>query len=223
MKLLDRRGRFVGIPGCLTLLGISRTNDPFPGLCFPLGDHVLSVLDAHPEIRTIYLVSRWSVYAQGTRFEHSPTARQTLVVDAESPGASLAENPRAFARALERTIAELQRRGLKIVMLTQIPDIGYHVSIASVMAGRLDRDIDLRTSRAEYEAFQRSTTEILAPHAKQGEIALVPLEDLFCDDDFCRITTQDGLPAYWDDNHVSRRGALELAPELAELLRRADP
>jgi peptidoglycan/LPS O-acetylase OafA/YrhL len=223
MTLLNRRGIFVGIPGCLTLLGISRTNAPFPELCFPLGDHVLPTLDEHPDIRTVYLVSRWSIYAQGTRFEHSPTARQTLVVDAESPGASLDENPRAFARALNRTIAELQRRGLKVVVLNQIPDIGYHVSIASVMAARLDRDIDLRTSRAEYEAFQRSTAEILGPHTAQGKIALVPLQDLFCDDKTCRITTQDGLPAYWDDNHVSRRGAVELAPVLAEMLRRADP
>ena len=223
MKLLDRRGRFVGIPGCLTLLGISRTNDPFPGLCFPLGDHVLTILDQNPEIRTVYLVSRWSIYAQGTRFEHSPTARRTTVVDAESPGASLAENPRAFARAFERTIAEFRRRGLQVVVLNQIPDIGYHVSIASVMAARLDRDIDLRTSRAEYEAFQHSTAGIIRPYAARGEIALVPLEDLFCNAEICRITTRDGLPAYWDDNHVSRRGALELAPDLAELLRRADP
>ena len=223
MRLLDRRGLFVGIPGCLTLLEISRTNDPFPGLCFPLGNHVLSILDENPQIRTVYLVSRWSVYAQGTRFEHSPTARQTLVVDAESPGASQAENQSAFARALDRTIAELRRRGLKVVVLNQIPDIGYHVSIASVMAGRLDREIDLRTTRAEYEAFQRSTADILGPHAARGEIALVPLQDLFCDDKVCRITTQDGLPAYWDDNHISRRGALELAPALADLLRRADP
>lgn len=223
LKELDRGGRFIGIPGCLTLLGISRTNDPFPGLCFPLGDEVLATLDENPQIRSVYLVSRWSVYAQGTRFEHSPTAPQTTVVDAESPGASLAENPRAFARALERTVAELRRRGLKVVVLTQIPDIGYHVSIASVMAARLGRDIDLRTSRAEYEDFQRSTAEILAPHVARGEIALVPLQDLFCDGTTCRITTGDGLPAYWDDNHVSRRGARELAPGLAGLLRLADP
>ena len=108
------------------------------------------------------------------------------------------------------------------MVLNQIPDIGYHVSIASVMAARLDRDIDLRTSRAEYEAFQHSTAGIIGPYAARGEIALVPLEDLFCNAEICRITTQDGLPAYWDDNHVSRRGALELAPDLAELLRRAD-
>ena len=36
---------------------------------------------------------------------------------------------------------------------------------------------------------------------------------------FRRVTTRDGLPAYWDDNHLSRRGARELAPELAEVLR----
>ncbi|RCW81068.1 acyltransferase family protein [Paracoccus lutimaris] len=219
MKLLDRGGLYVGIPGCAPLLEMSRANEPFPSLCFPLGNHVLSVLDEHPDIRTVYLVSRWSIYAQGKRFKHSPTARQTLIVDAESSGASLAENPRVFARALDRTIAELRRRGLKVVVLNQVPDIGYHVSIATVMAGRLQRDIDLRTSRAEYDDFYRSTAAILAPHAKRDEITLVPLEDLLCDQTMCRITTQEGLPAYWDDNHLSRRGARELAPGLADLLR----
>ena len=219
MKILDRRGLYVGIPGCASLLGLSRVNQPFPQLCFPLGDHVLSVLDTHPDIRTVYLVSRWSVYAQGIRFQHSPTARMTMVIDAESPGPDLAENPRAFGRALERTIVELRRRGLKVVVVTQVPDIGYHVSIATVMNARLGRVLDLRTSRAEHDAHQASSHEMFQPFVAKGDITLARLDELLCDDQMCQITTQDGLPAYWDDNHLSRRGARELAPGLAELLR----
>ncbi|WP_347268292.1 acyltransferase family protein [Paracoccus sp. (in: a-proteobacteria)] len=219
MASLGRGGQYVGIPGCVTLLGLSRANDPFPGLCFPLGDHVLSILDSNPGIRTVYLVSRWSVYAQGVRFQHAPTARQSLVIDAQSPAPSLEENPRAFRRALARTLAEFSRRGLKVVVVNQVPDVGYHVSIAMVMTARTHRDLDLRTRREEYEDFQRSTAAIFAPHAARGEIELLPLEDLLCDASLCRVTTRDGLPAYWDDNHLSRRGSLELAPGLAALLR----
>ncbi|UFM67198.1 acyltransferase (plasmid) [Paracoccus sp. MA] len=220
MRSLDRRGLFVGIPGCVSLLGLTRTSEPFPRLCYPLGDHVLSLLDERPDIRTVYLVSRWSVYAQGMRFKHAPTARQSLIVDPESPGPSLPENPRAFRRALDRTIAEFRRRGLEIVVVNQVPDVGYHVSIATVMTARTHRKLDLRTSREEYQAFQHSTRAIFAPYAARKDIALLPLEQLFCEGAMCRITTRDGLPAYWDDNHLSRRGALELAPALAELLRR---
>ncbi len=219
MARLGRRGIFVGIPGCVTLLGLSRANAPFPQLCPPLGQHVLSVLDKNPQIRTVYLVSRWAVYAQGLRFRHAPTARQTLVIDAESPAPALDENPRAFARALDRTIAELRRRGLKVVVIEQVPDVGYHVSTAMVMTRRTRRELELRPSRAEYDAFQGSTDALFAPRIARGEISVVSLADLLCDAAMCRVTTRDGLPAYWDDNHLSRRGARELAPELAEVLR----
>lgn len=216
---LGRRGVFIGIPGCAPLLGLSRTSPPFPQLCFPLGERVLSVLDAHPGIDTVYLVGRWAIYAQGRRFMKSASIEPTLVVDGESPGPSLGENPRAFARALDRTVAELRGRGLKVVVLHQVPDAGYHVSIASVMAARMQRDIDLRPTRAEHQEFQRPTRDILAARAARGDIALVPLDELLCDTEMCRVMTRDGLPAYWDDNHLSRRGARELAPALAELLR----
>jgi hypothetical protein len=219
MESLGRGGIYVGIPGCGALLGLSRSNEPFPALCLPLGKHVLSVLDKHPDIQTIYLVSRWSIYAQGVRFKHSPTARQTFVIDAESPRPELAENPRAFQRSVARTIAEFQRRKLKIVVVDQVPDIGYHVSYATVMTARTHRDLDLRTSREDYDAFQRSNRDVFAPYAARGEISLLPLESLFCDKQVCRVTTQKGLPAYWDDNHLSRRGSLELAPALAGMLR----
>ena len=165
------------------------------------------------------MVSRWAVYAQGLRFRHAPTARQTLVIDAESPAPALDENPRAFARALDRTIAELRRRGLKVVVIEQVPDVGYHVSTAMVMTRRTRRELELRPSRAEYDAFQGSTDALFAPRIARGEISVVSLADLLCDAAMCRVTTRDGLPAYWDDNHLSRRGARELAPELAEVLR----
>ena len=48
-----------------------------------------------------------------------------------------------------------------------------------------------------------------------GEISVVSLADLLCDAAMCRVTTRDGLPAYWDDNHLSRRGAPRAGPELA--------
>ncbi|MEN8173586.1 MAG: acyltransferase family protein, partial [Chloroflexota bacterium] len=54
--------------GCLPLLGIDRDNQ-FRGQCYKFNNVVIQYLKKHPEIKTVILVGRWSVYADGSRYK----------------------------------------------------------------------------------------------------------------------------------------------------------
>lgn len=179
----------------------------------------LRFLDLNPELRTVYLVSRWARYASEVRFKHQTGTPSIHLSDTEDPDFTPVGNAPVFARALKRTIEAFEARGIKVVVLTQVPDIAFQTSVAMGMSRHLGRNIDLRTSRAEYEDHIRSTTAQFAPYVAARRITLLPLGELMCDGPMCRIATSAGLPAYWDSNHLSKAGAQDLIGPVTALLR----
>jgi peptidoglycan/LPS O-acetylase OafA/YrhL len=218
-KTVGRAGDLVGRPGCPPLLGLSRIRAAYAD-CAMTGVDVLAHLDANPQIRTVILFGRWAAYADGGPFLGGPS-RKVFLRDDVSTERSLAENRATFARAATRTIAALRGRGIKTLVVEATPETEYQIPVALAQSIRLNRDVDLRPLRIDYERRQAGVNAIFGPiiDAAGTGAAWLWIKDAFCGPEHCRVLTADGRPAYLDSNHLSDAAARELAPRVAAALR----
>ncbi len=145
-------GLYMGAAGCVPLVGVIQMRWGFQG-CGDWNESVLDAIAARPELGTVVLVSRWAFYALGERFGGEP-GPPVFILDAETGGASLAENGRVFARGLARTVNALRALKRRVVIVNQAPENEFDLAVAMARAKWLGRDVEFAPSRADYEARQ---------------------------------------------------------------------
>ena len=101
------------LPGVRPVLGLGREDTR----CALLNDMVPGLLARHPEIDRIMLIGRWSNLVFDTEGGRHPTSRYLL--DAAHPRRTPADTTAAFALALERLIARLDRTGTQTILLKE--------------------------------------------------------------------------------------------------------
>ena len=108
-----------------------------------------------------------------------------------------------------------------LVIVEQIPEAGWNVPRRGLeivnQTGKLPY---LSTSYARYHERSDETVALLreaAALAPPGRARTVRVDDLFCHEDTGRCDNiVDGVPLYFDDDHLSRAGAARVAPRIAE-------
>ncbi|HZP76291.1 MAG TPA: acyltransferase family protein [Pseudolabrys sp.] len=201
-----RTGVFFGTAGCIPELGVDRPH----GGCDGVNELVADYLVSTASIRTIILSGRWGLWADGTAYKNEPGAGARLVLTTAS--GAVIDNRAGFSAGVERAVAKLRAAGKQVWLVGPIPEIGYNVprSLYLNSLGVLPA-VDIRPTRAEFNARQSAVLPLLARLADQYHAHVVWPHSVLCDDRLCQVA-KDGRPIYVDDQHLTRPAALSLSP-----------
>jgi len=217
----------LGLPGgvisrasCPPLVGVGLANRPNIGDalgCGALADDTLGLLRDNPDIDTVLLVGRWSLYEQGAGIGPDGSQRIFMIGHGEDSRAEV------LAAGLARTIAAIRAvRGdaVKIIVVGQPPEPGFEAG--ECIAFR--RMAHLPTSRCEStprhlgDSRRAGSELVLSQLPTRLKVVYLPLTDRLCDADSC-FTWRDGRLLYRDDDHLSPAGAGLFADDLEALLK----
>jgi peptidoglycan/LPS O-acetylase OafA/YrhL len=193
--------------GCPPLLSIER---PGRQSCDEFNRAILEFAAAHTEVNTVILAARWAISANGTRYKNE-SGRLVTLVDLES--GEVRDGAELLAIGLRRTVAALDALGKSIVLVTQVPEIGYDVPSANYTARLTGRDVNemIAPSLAEFRDRTAMVDEAFSALAADFPLVVVDPSTQLCNGDYCQVV-MDGTPLYRDDNHLSLRGCVFLSP-----------
>jgi len=194
-------------PGCPTLLNITPTPKIGDLPCIKYNEMALSYLEDHPEIKTVLLGSRWTLWLEGSRYKQEegiPTEIQDALNEAP-PGINREE---LFTIGLERTITAITKLNRNVILIAPLPEIGYDVPSLNFIASRTGRDINqiISPSTEEYLARNNRTLAILRMLGEKFEVPIVESWEALCQENVCRSAV-NGIPLYDDDDHLSIFGS----------------
>jgi peptidoglycan/LPS O-acetylase OafA/YrhL len=198
--------------GCPPLLGLDKlTTSTTFRKCVRQFAEIGEILDK-PTLRTVVIAARWVPYLTGHQTDSESGNEPRLFVKGDFDASRA-----VFERMLTDTLAELGRRGLKVVIIAAVPEAGYDVPtdmIRGLMRGvPSTRSID----RAYYDERQKDMSALFDRFAAEGLASVVYPHQSLCDDTRCR-TEADGLPLYIDDDHLSPKGTEVIEPVLRQAL-----
>lgn len=191
---------------CPPLLGIDRAGRDS---CRVFNDAILRRLEREPGIDTVILAARWTMAAPGTRYKEEPGS-DVILEDRESGEGGNAE---LMERGLARTLDALQALGRRVVLVGQVPEVGFDVPSANYSARLTGRDVsDMIAPRVdEYRERVAVSSDILARARAGRAVEFLDPAPSLCDAARCRVV-EEGMPLYRDDNHLSLRGNVVMAP-----------
>jgi len=134
-------------------------------------------------------------------------------------GAALARGESGLARGIESMIAALPATASRVCVVLDVPLLPYSAAHALSMARRRGIDHDfLLVPRTTAFAQHRLADTAFAEVAARGELRIVDPKPALCRGAQCLVLDADGTSLYWDDNHLSMRGAQFVAPSFARCL-----
>lgn len=195
----DRSGIVMAKAACGPLMGVRRY-DREDVECVSYNEAVGALISALPRVDTVVLASRWAINAVGTRFGEEPGLPK--VISAEG----LSGNAQAFSDGLERTLVFLRSRKVRVVILTQVPEVGWEVPSVLARVRAFSRPSPDAPSLAAYRDRQRLVTKTFRGLAQRFDFRVVDLEPRMCPGTSCRVQDDRGEPLYRDDDHLSAAG-----------------
>ena len=142
---------------------------------------VLSFIKSHPNIHTVLLAARWGFYINGPWIEKQEDPVKCMLVDAY--GQYSGKNPQAFifGIGLKRTVHALRNMDRHVIIVSDVPEIGYDVPRVYMMQSRfpmLMNGFDVRPTITEYQARQKEANAILEDLAKLPGVTLIRPETI---------------------------------------------
>jgi peptidoglycan/LPS O-acetylase OafA/YrhL len=182
-------------------------------------DYVLS----HPEIDTVIIAARWSLYLDGrlTSMGDAETNNgvPVLMNGEEVPYPLFSNEARdAFRSGLGRLVKQLLAADKKVVLVYPVPETGFDIpSTLALMNNRGQDPASFTTPRAEYVDRQQHALSILDGLGIRDGLTRIYPDRIFCPTSRC-ITYAKGAPLYFDSHHLSIPGARLLQPSLEHAL-----
>lgn len=190
--------------GCPPLLGIDRQEEK---LCAKFNTTILKYIQDHPDLETIILASRWALSAEGTRYKNEE-GKSLILENALTGPTNTDSNASLFELGINQTINALLQLKRKVVIVTQVPEIGYDVPSAFSIAQRTGRDLNktIAPSYNEYLDRNKIVEAVFESASKNRSITIVDPSKALCTEENCLVVSE-GRPLYRDDDHLSTFGA----------------
>jgi peptidoglycan/LPS O-acetylase OafA/YrhL len=207
-------GLKAGHDACPPLLGVRNIGAAQCNDTERRNEDILAIIRKY-DVKTVILAARWAVYARGlfVKLEEDP---KILLNDAESREVSFAEDARVFKRALFRTVETLRKDGRRVVIVGPWPEPGLRVPQLLAKARLFGTTTDFGPTRDEFLARQSAVFDAFRQFEGDEGVKILPTHEELCASGHCKVE-EDGQPLYWDDDHLSRLGALRLKPVFARI------
>ena len=218
-------GLLIWHAGCPPLFGISKQESAATpaedGACAAANGRLQTALTTLESAERILLVGRWTYYAEGAGI--GKDAHNTIRI--WPTGSSTVEDvPQAevFAGALEQTVMALGETFDAVYVARQVPEIPHYDSryVAKALAhGRIaEADLAQFTHVSEETVAARvaNAERPIQALAAEGRVTILDTWEPLCPERCSALI--DGQPVYFDNNHLTNRGALILRRHLMPAL-----
>lgn len=208
------------IPG-LSLLTFSKTH-----ICNEYNEEVFSFLKNSPQISTVILVARWTIYFEGARFKNGQGGDEygwpipaTFILNKNE---SLDEDGRKkfVAQAYQEGVKNILKMGKKVILIYPTPEVGWNVpeylfKSVKVMRSELSAET-ASTSFSQYEQRNRKTIDILDAIEDNPHLTRIYPDKIFCNSFVASrcVVHEKGMPFYSDDNHLTEAGAEKIIQQI---------
>ncbi|MBN1929651.1 MAG: acyltransferase [Chlorobiaceae bacterium] len=185
-------------------------------------EDVLTFIQNRQEIQTIILIARWGSYIQGHWTTKSEDSMSIILADARGQYSKKRSNALIMNVGLTRTINALLAMNRKVILVSDVPEIGYDVPRVYMMQTIFPfftKRTEFRPSIAEYNERQKEANAILEELDNLPNVTLVRPEKLMFDENGRGRIMANGKLLYRDDDHLSTDGALYVAPVFDEVFR----
>jgi peptidoglycan/LPS O-acetylase OafA/YrhL len=207
------------------LLDISRTSnrddDGFDEVTY--NNAILAFIGSHPEIKTVIIASRWGGYVHGQLTDKGEeNLGGTKMFDLRGQCKEGQANEDFINIGLKRSVDALLAMHRQVVLVTDVPEIGYDVPRSYYFHVRWPSYFDIdatRPSVGNYHERQKEANAIIEALAKQSGVSVIHPENLMFDEHQKGRIIAGGKLLYRDGNHLSTAGALYVAPAFAQLFK----
>jgi peptidoglycan/LPS O-acetylase OafA/YrhL len=203
------KGMLALSPGCPSLADALNRDLGRTQKCGDFYKAVSKLVKLH-DIHWILFIDRWSLYTKGE------LANPTGFLKSADDWESTLDPEAIFSKNLDRTIAEFSDRHL--VFMKEPPLQRVHVThmmaintLMHLPLSHLERYWTTRKEHLDRQAFLERTFD--NARSKFKNVAILDPLPFLCDGDRCFVT-KDGLPLYWDDDHLNNLGTRLLKPML---------
>ena len=212
----------IGLGGCPSLLDVWVLKGNFKtGVCKNIAERQLAYVKDH-KITKVFLVSRWTTYTDGN---YEGKKMFHLALDRDD-SLNQATSRKAFEQGLDRTIKAYKDLGAEVYVIAQVPqqlhntkEIYYSIydsNFAGVQESEFIRKYAVPIFK--HTSLQSYTRKLFASYDSKGDIKLINLDSVFCDDARCSFGTLK-QPYYIDADHLSSFGSNLTIPKIIEHVR----
>ncbi|HEX7873799.1 MAG TPA: acyltransferase family protein [Sphingobium sp.] len=216
MEELAKEGQgsvYGATPRCPPLLGVGTDAD-----CIAANQRRLDYVLAHPEIHTVILVARWSLYLRGRLVEGTAETNDNLPHLIDTQGHEYEPFSRDAGRHFRSAFYSLVKRllvsGKRVVLVYPVPETGYDIpSTLARISSQGGDPASFTIARAIYDKRQSQALALLDQLGRQRGLRRVYPEDALCNRKGC-MTSSHGVPLYFDSHHLSIPGSRLLLPQI---------
>ncbi len=206
----DKSGLISSVNGCPPLIGVDVLSVED---CLPFNDKVFEYIKTHPTLNTVILAARWAAQMEGDGYGVEPLEAIKLRDIFSSRGSQQAkDNELVIGDALKRTVNKLLKLNKRVVLVSQVPEVGYNVETVYFVTERTGRNLNetISPSIEEYHTRNKRVKKLFDTLSSDQVVVVNPWE-LLCDDSECRVINDNKL-LYKDDDHLSSYGAMQISP-----------
>lgn len=221
MQVLAKEGQstiYGATPRCPPLLGLGTD-----AACIAANQQRLDYVLDHPEIDTVILAARWSLYLQG-RLVDEGTAETNGNLPRLFDETGREYEPftrdasRHFRFAFYALVKRLLRADKKVVLLYPVPETGYDIpSTLARINSQGGNPAAFTIPRGVYDRRQSEALGLLDQLGRRRALYRVYPEDALCNRTDC-VTSVNGRPLYFDSHHLSIPGSRILLPQIRAAL-----
>jgi hypothetical protein len=205
---------------CPPLVGVATVTDFTQPACSAVMEAALRALTRSTTVETVLLISRGPLYVtSGNDYVRS--------VPGDGPpdvALHIADSTRLalFRDGLRRTAERLAAAGKQVVVLHDVPELGFRPRDCvvgrplGIRAPIAPCEIDRTAVDARNADYRRTLLAVASEVPGTRFFDSIPV---FCNAEHCPVMEPDGRLRYADDNHLSLRGSQHLAAPLATLVR----
>lgn len=204
-KSSGRSGTIFWKGACPTLIGAQTIPDSDAAECTEYRQALLEKIEMYGGIKTVLIAGRWEAAYSGIASEIGGSYR-TYLIDEKNRELSDEVSKQVFESSILRTATWFETRGMKVIIIGAVPEIGFDVPRTLALASHNQGESrapqikrSLSTLVSLDEVFERIASS-------SPNFAYVSIWQHFCKPE-CALL-KDGIPLYYDDDHITYTAAL---------------
>ncbi|MEI7825724.1 MAG: SGNH hydrolase domain-containing protein, partial [Chlorobiaceae bacterium] len=202
-------------PPILGMDGIESNMNVFCNHTF--NDGVISFIKQHPDMKTVILAAVWECYANGIHFKQ---IGGTTLQFKDVTGITRNQSNLSFLKiGLTRTIVALTSLGCHVVIVSDVPDIGYDAGRIYWLSNIVGGSAFILPTLAEYRERNKNVYALLSELALCRNVTIIYPESLLVDKTGRTIIMAKNKLYYRDSQHLSKYGAEFVSPVFDEVFK----
>lgn len=209
-QALGLRGAAAVVGGCPPLLMEAAKDQLYfrKPKCREVSSRVKSLLQ-NTDITHVVIAARWPYYTLGNLDEGPETNRFSM--------GSVERTGEVFEGSVRATVERILADGHRVTLIGPVPELKLHLPNAMMKAMMRGEKKDFSLPFASFARRQAGTFKLLAELDALPGVRVVYPHKVLCDGTRCQ-TTKDGMPLYFDDDHLGSYGTKAIASVLADAL-----